>query len=190
MTKRTDNRKSEITHWKMEDPTSREVSFRTSSGDNYHSLTISRFPSPQAKLAEFISAPYRERACPIGLTSVNSGLSTHLIIVPSNGIVKADSRLTLDYCDESSCGPEYVVDGYFSNGNLISVYGATESIKPYLAKLRDSTMRDDNERLNGIFGRLLQDRLAETSEAFKKIQNSIRHSDLPEHYIDAVKGIL
>ncbi len=189
MTKTKKDKTSEQNHWEMESSISREVSFRTSLRDGYHGIVISRFPS-EIKLAEFNAPPYRERTFPIGLTQVSHGLDTLLMIVPRKGIVVADSRLALDYCDDGSCGPEYIVEGYLSDGNLICVSGPSEGMKPYLAKLREGMIHDDDQRLKRVFGGLLQDRLTQTVLAFERIQGLIRNSDLPSHYKHAVRGIL
>ncbi|MBS3075791.1 hypothetical protein J4429_05020 [Candidatus Pacearchaeota archaeon] len=189
MTKKLKIPEPSVHHWEMERDISREVNFRTPVGDMYHGLVISRFPG-EIKLAEFGSAPFRERTSVRGLTQITSGLDAHLMIVPQRGLVVADARLSLDYADESSCGPEYLIEGYFSNGDLVSVYSPTERVSPYLAKLRESMREPPAKQLKTVFKGLLQDRLDQIPHAFERIQELVENSDLPSHYKDAVKEIL
>lgn len=187
MTKATSRKKPEIAHWQMLNNISREVTFNIGiPGDMYHGLQISRFPS-QIQLAEFRAAPYRDRTMPRGLIGVTNGLDSHLMIVEKN-VVNADARLSLYYGDD--CGPAYAIEGYFSNGGLVCVNGDRESTETYIATLREHMSEDNHLRLKEIFSGLLQNRLTDTDRAFRTIQGLVKNSDLPYHYIDAVKGIL
>jgi len=179
-----------INEWFMDSDISKEVSFRKGIGDRYHSLAVSRFSS-QVILAEFGKPPYRERTCISGLTIVNSDLDTNVMIVPKEKKVIADARLCLDYCDEGSCGPEYVVDGYFSNGGLVSVSGADSLLKPHVAKIKESMGEDNTKRLMGIFKGVIEDRLKhDENYSFEKLQDLVRNSNLPDSYRNAVRGLL
>lgn len=172
------------TQWEMDYYISEEVSFRTGL-DNNHGIQLSRFSQP-VKLAEFNQAPGRPNR-QRGLVSVVCGSNANLFLVPKEGVVNAASRLTLDYADET--GPVPLLDGYFSGGKIVAINTLAENLTQIQDLLVHPLCDNVHGKLLQIYSTLLQDEL-KSPQAYDKIRDSIRNSNLPYHYIDAVKCML
>ena len=185
--KKSQSSRPKINEWDMDSYISNEVSFRKGLGD-YHSIVISRFPS-EVTLAEFGKLPNRERHNIYGLTIVNSSRNTSVMVVPRNRLVVADARFSLDYSDD--CGPVALFDGYFSRGNLVSILGENDKLKPHTNDRSIMTEFDDNKSMIKIFQGVLKYYLEGHKDySFGKLQDLVRNSNLPYHYKDAVKSLL
>ena len=170
--------------WQMDQIISNVASWSIGIGDSYHGITISRLPS-ELKLFEFMREPnIIDSIC--GLTTVTNGYNVNLINLPQSGIINVDSIFSLTYADQTSCGPERVIEGYFLKGELTVVSGHHDYLSSYAKKIPDLRTRG----LVNIFGGALKSRLEKIQTPLKTIRSLIKNSNLPKHYKEAVKGIL
>ena len=154
-------------------------------GKSDYGLEIARFHS-ELDLGGIGVDPNRSRSDLTGLVFSTTGYETRFTIVPEDGAVKADARLSLDYCDE--IGPSPCVNAYFSSGKLVTVAGHAS----YFSEVEDvKELRGPDENpLNDIFMGVIVDKLRGSRFSFQRVQETVSNSNLPSHYKNAVREFL